>query len=82
MFRTFDCGDSRVFVGSAQDISALYKSMRRAAVYFPLYVDFPRLVPGRVYGLDLDLEHGYYTVMNSNTILDLMLSGDLGVEVA
>lgn len=86
MKRYFDsCTESTYLVGEATEIKALYKSITRAAKngntgLCPRFLDFPVFNENRrIYALCVDFA-GYVTVINSDTMLSLILSGDVSEE--
>jgi hypothetical protein len=70
MKRYFDAETgNEVFVGTAEEIRALYGSMKRAMKvqhtnYMPLYSDMPKFNSDKQYELTVDA-HGFYTVCSN-----------------
>lgn len=74
------------YIGNTDEISAMYKSMSRAAYkggrtdLYPRFADPPKFAEWRrVYALCID-ENGYFTIVNSDLMLSLLLSCDRIVE--
>jgi hypothetical protein len=66
------------YVGNDVEIKQLYKSIDRAYVkrhteLSRFYEAPPVLIPGRVYGLVVDTSLWYYTIVNDETVLKMML---------
>ena len=73
------------YVGETTEVKALYKSICRAGQrgstgIFPLYEDFPIFSEGRsVYGLCVTYDNTF-VIINSDTILSLILKGDVSEQ--
>lgn len=65
------CG--QIIIGTDRDIRSLYKNMKYHG-FTPYYVEDPILKPNSLYGIDIT-EDGFYTVINSETIVRLLLAG-------
>ncbi len=70
-----------MIVGTAAEIKAVEKSMRRAwrtdkSAIWPSHSDAPRFTPWKIYGIALEPgdRHTTYYVVNADTILRDMLS--------
>lgn len=80
--KKYTCEDSVIFVGEADEIKALYKSLRRNGGYYcSFYADYPTLNPNKLYGLDLNYyvsdtgHYSYFAVINSDTLARLFNDG-------
>ena len=67
------------YIGNTDEIRAMYKSMSRAAYkggrtdLYPRFADPPKFSDWRrCYGLCID-EEGYFTIVNSDLLLSLLL---------
>lgn len=67
-----------LFVGEAHEIKELYKRLEKRGNLRPLYAEFPRFNEERLYGLYIDLETRYFQVASSDTVLRMLLDGELG----
>ena len=71
---------SAYYVGTTTEIKTLYKSIIKSSAkgncnLCPGFCDFPRFSPSReIYALSIDCD-GYVTVLNSDTMLSLIVSG-------
>jgi hypothetical protein len=75
---------SIIFVGEAEDIAALHKSICRASEkgntsLFPIFVDMPRYNPANIYGLGIE-ENGSFSIIAEGVIARLFLHNAL-IEV-
>lgn len=71
--------DSIYYVGSTADIKAMYKSIARNqnTDIRPYFCDAPKFSESRqIYALCIDKD-GWMTVVNSDTMLSLILAGDV-----
>ena len=80
--KKYNCEDSVIFVGEAEEIKALYKSLRRNSGYYcSLYEYYPIFNPNKLYGLDLNWyvsdsgHYSYFAVINSDTLARLFNDG-------
>lgn len=80
--KKYYCENSTIFVGEANEIKALYKSLRRNDGYYcPFYAGYPTLNPDKLYGLDLNWyvsdtgHYSYFAVINSDTLAHLFNDG-------
>lgn len=78
MKKAMDVDGFVVYVGNDVEIKQLYKSIDRAYVkrhteLSRFYEARPVLIPGRVYGLVIDTDLWYYTIVNGETALRMML---------
>lgn len=69
-----------MIVGTANEIKAVYKAIRRAACgkehswktnIFPFYEETPNFVRDRIYGLIID-ENNWMSVVSEHTALDII----------
>ena len=70
--------DSTYYVGATLDIKAIYKSIARNknTDIFPLFVEKPIFADRYIYGICIDKDYAM-TVVNSDTILAMILEGDI-----
>lgn len=78
----YDIVEGTVYVGSAMEVEALYKSIRRATEKFhtslvPMFVERPKFAYERMYGLVIRDEDNMYYVINGDTVLSYIVSGNL-----
>ena len=67
-------------IGEADEIKAVYKSLRRNGWWhdiFPVFLDFPTFVVGREYGISVSYYDNYveYSVIGGNAIKSLRDDG-------
>jgi hypothetical protein len=70
------------YVGATSDIKALYKSILRSRTtnLMPAFCDFPKFSENKsVYALCIDGE-GYVTIVNSDTMLGILINPEYIVE--
>ena len=66
------------YVGATADIKALYKSIRRnkATRLYPMFCDSPKFSDNKmVYALCVNYDTGYIFVVNSDTMLSMIVDG-------
>lgn len=73
-----------MYVGEASEISALYKSIRRAGdkgrtEILPMFCEFPRFNPNRLYGLSISKGdfsmYPWMCIISSDSVLRLIVNG-------
>lgn len=60
-------------IGTAREIKSLYKNLELKTVLVPLFVDEPTLNPHRMYGISIDTENGFYTVIGETAVAHLLM---------
>lgn len=77
---TQDGCDYKVVIGTADEIKAVYNSIRRAELKETRHnlgwshCNPPKYNSSRFYGIYIDLEDKYYGIMNEHAILDTLIS--------
>lgn len=74
-----------VVVGDSDYISRLYRRIRARwesdkSPIAPSHYEFPAFIEGRMYGLCIDPADGYFSVLNSNTLLSWVIDPEIRVE--
>lgn len=70
--------DTSMFVGEAEEIKPLYRSMERAfdsdkSSFSPMYCNSPKFDPRKMYGLVVD-ENGFFYIINEHVALSFISS--------
>lgn len=86
--RKYEMNDGYVYVGTAREISSLYKKFEKRELATPEFCNFPKFNMGKVYGLLVDnydeFEHEFIDprmrVVTLETVVDLLASGELYYE--
>lgn len=67
----YPCAD--YIIGTARQIRSLYRNLELKTVLVPLFVDEPTLNPHRIYGISIDRENGFYTVIGETAVAHLLM---------
>lgn len=76
----FECN---MFVGEADEIKSLYKTLNRhydKCHYYPLFTDFPKFNTSKLYGLEID-EDCSFTIINSDVLSRMLLDNEINKKI-
>lgn len=79
---TFEEVTCEYYVGATENVKALYKSIRRnkSTGLMPAFCGSPKFAEGKsVYALCID-ENNYITIVNSDTMLSILIDRELDVQ--
>ena len=67
----YEC--AKYVIGTARQIKSLYKNLKLKTDLIPLFADEPIFNPHRMYGISIDKEARFYTVVGETDVVHLLM---------